>query len=233
MNEFNHKALSNLAGHFLPLSHYLDHTLLNPLATENDILGLCEEAAEYAMRAVCINPFWTRLAARVLHDTGIEIATVVDFPLGAASTKQRHNQVEEAILEGTTEIDLVAPLHLIQSENWQAFFEDIATLQKFAGTRARLKVILEIGIFEKDKVFKAAHICGQIGVLMVKTSTGMLGARQTEITDLKDLVKALEDHPLTGIKVSGGIRTAAQAWELIQAGAERIGTSKAVALLTE
>jgi deoxyribose-phosphate aldolase len=212
-------------------NNYIDHTLLDPLASGDDIERLCAEAIQYGFSGVCIQPKWLPLASFIFKQTYFNLATVVDFPFGASPNSIRLKQVEHYILDGANEIDLVAPLDLIKSHNWIALFSDIRSLSQLCSTRAKLKVIIEVSLFSDEEIVEAAKTCAQAGCQMVKTSTGVINKRPTEIRDIELIQLGLIDFPDIEIKASAGIKTREQAEKFIQAGVHRIGTSSALSMI--
>ncbi|MDX1920723.1 MAG: deoxyribose-phosphate aldolase [Candidatus Caenarcaniphilales bacterium] len=215
------------------IASYIDHTLLDPLANEADIEKLCNEVIKYHFRAVCIQPKWLPMASFLFRQTGYGLATVVDFPLGASPLSIRLKQVEHYILDGANEIDLVAPLDRIKAHDWVALFQDIKSIHQLVGTRALLKVIIEVSLLTDEEIQKASETCAQAGCHMIKTSTGYINKRPTQISDINLIKEAISDYPEVQIKASAGIKTAQQVREFIAAGVSRIGTSSAVAIMEQ
>ena len=136
-------------------------------------------------------------------------------------------------MEGATEIDLVAPLNYINENNWEALFKDILSARQLIGTRGKLKVIIEVSLFSAEQIIQASRICGQASVYMVKTSTGIINKRPTQIKDIELIKEGLIDFPDVQIKASAGIKTYEQAAEFINAGVTRLGTSSALNIINE
>ncbi len=220
-----------MIGEEYPLAHYIDHTLLDPLASEADIEKLCDEAIQHGFKAVCVQPKWVSLASFKLRQSGGDVAAVVDFPFGSSPLSIRLKQTEHYILDGATEIDLVAPLDRIKAHDWASLFRDIKAISQVIGTRARLKVIIEVSLFSDEEIIRAAETCAQAGCHMVKTSTGIINKRPTELNDIKLIQEGLRDFPEVQIKASAGIKTKEQAEAFIKAGVHRIGTSSGLSLL--
>lgn len=215
------------------IANYIDHTLLDPLANEADIEKICSEIIKYHFRAICIQPKWVPLASFLLRQTGYGLATVADFPLGASPLSIRLKQVEHYILDGANEIDLVAPLDRIKAHDWVTLFQDIKSIHQLVGTRAMLKVIIEVSLFNDEEIKEAAETCAQAGCHMIKTSTGFINKRATSIHDINLIKEALGDYPDVQIKASAGIKTPQQIRDFVAAGVSRIGTSSAVAIIEE
>lgn len=215
------------------LNSYIDHTLLDPLASEHDIEKLCQEVIKYHFRAACIQPKWVPIASFWFRQSGYDLATVADFPLGASPQSVRLKQVEHYILDGANEIDLVAPLDRIKAQDWVALFQDIRSIHQLIGTRAKLKVIIEVSLLTDQEIVRASETCAQAGCYMVKTSTGFINKRPTQLSDIQLIKEGLRDFPDVQIKASAGIKTKEQALEFIKAGVHRIGTSSALKIIGE
>lgn len=211
------------------INQYIDHTLLKPTATEREIIELCNDAKKHDFYAVCVNSCYVALAKQLLSKSSIKIATVVGFPLGASSTESKVFEANHAIEEGADEIDMVINIGFLRSKNYVAVFKDISDVKKAIG-KIPLKVILEISELSKNEIVKACEICLDAQVDYVKTSTGFSksGATLTAVKIIKKMVKGQAK-----IKASGGIRDLETALKYIDAGADRIGTSSGVAMMTE
>jgi deoxyribose-phosphate aldolase len=211
-----------------PLNRYIDHTLLKAEATEADIRKLCKEAIEYDFYAVCVNSCYVSLASKELADSGVKVASVVGFPLGAAHTAAKVCETEIAVSEGADEIDMVLNIGALKEGRYNFMEEDMrAVVQAAAKRSAIVKVILETCLLTDDEVIKACQLAQNAGAAFVKTSTGFStgGATAHNVKLMKDTVgDALQ------VKASGGIRDKAKALEMIEAGADRIGASASVAI---
>ncbi|MDI9494167.1 MAG: deoxyribose-phosphate aldolase [Bacillota bacterium] len=211
-----------------PLNRYIDHTLLKAEATEADIRKLCKEAIEYDFYAVCVNSCYVSLASKELADSGVKVASVVGFPLGAAHTAAKVCETEIAVSEGADEIDMVLNIGALKEGRYNFMEEDMrAVVQAAAKRSAIVKVILETCLLTDDEVIKACQLAQNAGAAFVKTSTGFStgGATAHHVKLMKDTVgDALQ------VKASGGIRDKAKALEMIEAGADRIGASASVAI---
>ncbi len=217
----------------MEINQFIDHTLLNPLATEKEIEQFCVETIQNNFKGICLHSRWISLAKVLLAQSGHEIAAVADFPFGASLNISRLKQIEYCLLEGATEIDLVAPLNYINENNWEALFKDILSARQLIGTRGKLKVIIEVSLFSAEQIIQASRICGQASVYMVKTSTGIINKRPTQIKDIELIKEGLIDFPDVQIKASAGIKTYEQAAEFINAGVTRLGTSSALNIINE
>ena len=211
----------------------IDHTLLTPHAQQNQIEQLCTEAIEYKFCSVCINPRWVVFAADKLYDTDVNVVTVISFPLGADSTKTKIAQAKEAIFAGADEIDVVADISAIvtgDSRYLLAQLQGILKVCKAMKPNVITKVIIESAALEWEQKLFACKVAQRAGFDFIKTSTGMHSAGGATAEDVK-LIK--ETAPSCKVKASGGIKTASDAIAMLNAGAERIGTSSSVEIITQ
>lgn len=206
----------------------IDHTHLKPDATEDDIRNLCREAREYGFAAACVNPVWVNLCRRLLQDTGVMVATVVGFPLGAMSAEAKAEEAARAVTEGSDELDMVMNLGFLKSGRDAEVEEDIRGVVQAAGGKT-VKVIIETALLTEEEKAKTCRLARQAGAHFVKTSTGFSKGGAT-VHDVALMRRTVGDS--MGIKASGGIRTAEQARRLLTAGATRIGTSAGVGIIT-
>ena len=213
-----------------PLASYIDHTLLDPTATKEDIITLCEEAQTYQFKAVCIHPYWVETAVEQLRDTEVKVATVVGFPLGATTTNVKVTEAEEAVKAGATEIDMVINIGALKSGNETIVYNDIKQIVLACRNKAIVKVIIETAYLSVEEKERACKLAKEAGAHYVKTSTGF-GPGGATIEDVA-LMRRVVGKEL-GVKASGGIRTKADAEAMIESGATRIGASAGVALVTE
>ena len=207
---------------------YVDHTLLKPNATQEEIGKLCEEARQYCFASVCINPSYVSLAAQLLRGSGVKVCTVVGFPLGSTTPTVKAIEARDAIANGADEIDMVINVGALKSGNDVMVFDDIRAVRD--ATRGRvLKVILETSLLSKEEKVRACAMSKKAGADFVKTSTGFGGGGATveDITLMRQTV-----GPTMGVKASGGIRDTKTAEQMIAAGATRLGTSASVAIVT-
>ncbi len=212
---------------------YIDHTLLKATATSDDIKQLCREAKEYRFCAVPVNGRWVSLAADELAGSQVKVGGVVSFPLGADATKAKVAQTKQAIKDGADEIDMVTDLAAIIEGNEKYLAQQLsAVLEVCRSMRPAvvLKVIIEAAALTREQKIFACEIANRCGVDFVKTSTGMNPAGGATIEDVR-LMK--EYAPNCKVKAAGGIRTAKQAIEMIEAGADRIGTSSGVQIIKQ
>ncbi len=209
------------------LAPYLDHTLLAPGATPEDLARLCAEAREHGLGAVCLHKEAVPEARRLLAGTAVKVIAVVDFPRGEGATGARVLEAAEAVRLGAGELDLVAPLPDLLAGRFEAVLDDLRAVVR--GVAVPVKVILETSRLSRDQKVAAAAIARCAGAAFVKTSTGFGGGGAT-VEDVALLRAVVGDD--TGVKASGGIRTAADALAMIRAGASRIGASSSVAIVT-
>ena len=197
----------------------IEHTILKPDATREDVKKLCDEAAAYGFHSVCVNSSFVYYCAQLLKDTDVKVCTVVGFPLGAMSTDGKVGETLTAVYDGAEEIDMVIHVGMIKSGNWQYVKDDIAAV---------VKVILETCLLTDEEKIKACQICKEAGADFVKTSTGFSkgGATAADVALMRRTV-----GPVMGVKASGGIRTAEKAREMAEAGADRLGTSSGIAIV--
>jgi len=207
----------------------IDHTQLKPTASESDIVKLCNEARRYGFYAVCVNPYYVPLAARLLNGTDIKISSAIGFPLGATFMEIKAAEAEKSIRLGASEIDMVMSISAFKSGDLEYVRRDIRGVRERIGG-AVLKVIIECCYLTDDEKILAAKICEEEGADYVKTSTGF-GPGGAKLEDVRLLRRTLS--PRVKIKAAGGIRTFEQAVKFIEAGADRIGTSSGVKIAEE
>ncbi len=215
------------------LAACIDHTLLSATATSEQIKILCQQARDYSFCTVFVNPRWIATAAEELHGSKTQVGSVVSFPLGTDSTKIKIAQAEDYIFAGADEIDMVADLAaIIEGDAKYLSNQFLAVLKVCRSMKPAvcLKVIIEAAALTREQKIFACRIADEAGVDFVKTSTGMNSAGGATVEDVK-LMK--EYAPNCKVKASGGIRTAKQALEMLDAGADRIGTSSGVQIINE
>ena len=210
------------------IAEYIDHTLLKPEATSDDIERLCGAAWEHRFAAVCVNGCWVEFCRARLEGSGVKIGTVVGFPLGATSTEAKACETRDLVSRGAEEIDMVAPLGHIIGNDWEYVGADVKAVVDEAPGRT-VKVIVESAALDAVHTVKAAAVAKEAGAGFVKTSTGFHPAGGATIDAVRLLRLAVGDS--LGVKAAGGIRDRATALRMIAAGASRIGTSNGVALL--
>jgi deoxyribose-phosphate aldolase len=207
----------------------IDHTLLLPHATEDDVRRLCDEAVRYGFAAVCVSPIYVPLAYRVLRGTDIRICTVVGFPLGSTFKEVKVEEAGRAVDEGASEVDMVINLPMLKSGRYDYVEEEVREVKRAIGDNI-LKVIIECCYLTDEEKVAAARIVERAGADFVKTSTGF-GPSGAKIEDVKLLRSILS--PRVKIKAAGGIRTGEQALNFLEAGADRLGTSSGTKIIEE
>jgi deoxyribose-phosphate aldolase len=207
----------------------IDHTLLKPEATADQVVRLCDEAREFGFGAVMVNSANVELAASKLRGSEVNVGSVIGFPFGAMLTSVKVFEAREAMRLGAREIDMVIDIGALKSRNRELVHGDVAAVAASVhAQKALLKVILETGLLTDDEKRAACEISEKAGADFVKTSTGFLGGGAT-VEDVALMRRAVK----IGVKASGGIRTAADARKMIGAGATRLGTSNSVAIVRE
>ena len=211
------------------IAGWIDHTILKAEATENQVRVLCEEARANKFAAVCINPAYVPLCDQLLKDSEVKICTVIGFPLGANPTEIKVAETDYCVSHGANEVDLVINIGAMRSGNYQLVYDEIVEVRK-AAKSALVKVIFEnCYLGDKEKIL-ACLMCKEAGVEFVKTSTGF-GTSGATVEDVR-LMRSVVGSAM-GVKAAGGIRTYADALKMVEAGADRIGTSASVAIMVE
>jgi deoxyribose-phosphate aldolase len=206
----------------------IDHTLLKANATQEEIGKLCEEARKYKFASVCVNPGYVALASRLLRGSSVMVCTVIGFPLGSTTPTVKAIEARDAIANGADEIDMVINIGALKSGNDQLVLDDIKAVRE--ATRGKcLKVILETSYLTKDEKVRACKMSKQAQADFVKTSTGFGsgGATPEDIALMRETV-----GPEMGVKASGGIKNAEVAAAMVKAGANRLGTSASIAIVS-
>ncbi|WP_242926721.1 deoxyribose-phosphate aldolase [Pontibacter vulgaris] len=213
------------------LASYIDHTLLRPDATADMVEQLCDEARNYSFAAVCVPPCYVQLSKdRLGPGTLVKIATVVGFPLGYQHAKVKFLETHQAIADGANEIDVVMNVSAFKSGKYEEVENELSDLAKFCHLKeAELKVIIETALLTPEEIVKACELCAAAGVDFVKTSTGF-AARGASVEDILVMRKSLPGH--IKIKAAGGIKTFADAEALIKAGADRLGCSASIQIIS-
>jgi deoxyribose-phosphate aldolase len=209
----------------------IDHTLLKPEATDEDIKRLCEEAARYRFASVCVNPSWVKVAACSLHGTGVPVCTVIGFPLGATLADVKAYEARRAIFDGAREVDMVINVGALKSGDDCLVEHDIRSVVEVAHEyQVTCKVIIETALLNDDEKVRACLAAKNAGADFVKTSTGFSksGATVADIALMRRTVGAD-----LGVKASGGVKGLEDARKLVEAGATRIGASVGVKIAQE
>ena len=212
------------------MKNLIDHTHLDPLASGQDIDRLCAEARQHQLYAVCVPPYFTGRAAQQLQGSGVKVATVIAYPYGYAETLVKVAETRRALDEGADELDIVINLAAVKSGDWAYVRDDVDRVVTTARLKGRTsKLIIEVTELNEEERNRVIQICNDLRPDFVKTSTGQRGGATVE--DVRYLRARL--HPDIRIKASGGIRTAAAARALVDAGADRIGTSSGVTVAAQ
>ena len=212
------------------IASLIDHTLLKPEASQDNIGRLCSEAREFGFASVCINPCWVPFAREALAGSDVKVCTVIGFPLGANETNTKLVEAELAFSHGARELDMVQNIGALRSQHLELVRAEIAEIAAFAHrSGAILKVILETCLLTNDEKIAACRIAAQAGADFVKTSTGFSTSGAT-VEDVKLMRNTVGES--LGVKASGGIRTLESLRAMVAAGATRIGTSSGVAIVT-
>lgn len=230
------------------VAKFIDHTNLNPCATEKDIKKLCEEAKEFEFASVCVNPFFVEFAAGELKGSGVKVCTVVGFPLGAATIDDIAGQAAGTVSDGAEEVDMVVNLSLVKDKKWDDVFEQIYAVRCATNDvvcdenpegKIVLKVILETCYLTDEEIIKCCECAEKAGADFVKTSTGfaILKDKDGKLLPNGATVHAVELMRKTvgdrlGVKASGGIHNFEEAVAMIEAGASRIGASAGVQIVS-
>ncbi|KPK94500.1 MAG: deoxyribose-phosphate aldolase [Anaerolineae bacterium SM23_ 63] len=207
----------------------IDHTLLKPEATQDEIAQLCYEARKYQFASVCVNPTNVKLCAQLLEGSGVPVCTVVGFPLGATPTDVKVFETQQAVREGASEVDMVINVGALKSRDYELVERDIASIARVChADNAILKVIIEAALLTDEEKVVACQLAKVAGAEFVKTSTGFGpgGATAEDVALMRRVV-----GPAMGVKAAGGIRTFEDAQKMIAAGASRLGASASVKIM--
>lgn len=213
------------------LNKHIEHTLLKQDAKQEDFIKLFNEAKDHHFLGVCINPAYVKLAKENLKDSDVKIVTVIGFPLGANRSDVKAFETTKAVEDGADEIDMVINVTAIKNKNYNFVLNDIKAV-KAACQNKPLKVILETDLLEKDEIKKACELCVEAKADFVKTSTGFVkngvGAKAEDVKLMNETVSPFG----LKVKASGGIRDKEAALKMLEAGAERLGTSSGVKIVS-
>ncbi len=209
------------------LAKYIDHTLLKPEARDSDIEKLCREAAEHGFFSVCVNSSWVKFAVAQLQGSGVAVASVTGFPLGAMSSAAKAFETEKAIADGATEIDTVLHVGRLKQGDDAYVLEDLRGVVQ-AAQGHKVKVIFETCLLTDEEKERACRLSVEAGAAFVKTSTGFSTGGAT-LDDVKLMHRTVSGR--CEVKASGGIRDRAAALAMIEAGATRLGTSAGISIL--
>jgi deoxyribose-phosphate aldolase len=211
----------------IDIADYIDHSLLDPLATTEQLGKYCNQADQYGFPTVCVYPAFVHQAVELVKNKRIQVCSVIGFPTGATTSAVKLYEAQEAVENGATELDVVINLGWLKEGKTEEIYREIAQICEETGQT--VKTILEMSLLTESEKQLAAEICLDAGASYLKTSTGWSGGATVEdVALLKKIAKGR-----VGIKASGGIRTLEQAIALIEAGATRIGTSRGVDLVRQ
>ncbi|MCQ2411535.1 MAG: deoxyribose-phosphate aldolase [Sphaerochaetaceae bacterium] len=210
------------------IASYIDHTVLAANAQQEKIEKLCEEAKQWKFASVCVNTCWTKLCAEKLKDTGVNVCVVVGFPLGAMCTKAKAFEAKCAVEDGATEVDMVINVGWLKDHKFDLVEEDIRQVKQACGDK-HLKVIIETCLLTEEEKVMACELSVKAGADFVKTSTGFstAGAKAEDVALMRRTV-----GDKVGVKAAGGIRTYEDAMKMVEAGANRLGCSAGIAIVT-
>lgn len=204
-----------------------DHTILKADATRKDVKRVCDEAMAYSFCSVCVNSYYVPYVVNLLHGSDVKICSVVGFPLGAMSTRAKALEAKIAVMDGADEIDMVINVGALKDRDYSVVLEDIKAVKEACGEHI-LKVIIETCLLTDDEKVKACELAKEAGADFVKTSTGFssAGAKVEDVRLMRETV-----GPDMGVKASGGIHDKEFAKELVDAGANRLGTSATIEIV--
>ena len=211
----------------MKLNKFIDHTILKPESTQEQVEKILSEAKEYDFASVCVNPTWVSLAAESLKDSDVKVCTVIGFPLGANTSAVKAFETEDAIANGADEIDMVINIGALKAGNDALVLDDIKAVVDASGDKL-VKVIIEACLLTDDEKVRACQLSKEAGADYVKTSTGFSTGGAT-VADVALMRKTV--GPDMGVKASGGARSYEDAIAFIEAGASRIGASSGVAIM--
>jgi deoxyribose-phosphate aldolase len=211
----------------MSINKYIDHTLLKPESTKEQIIRILEEAKQYDFASVCVNPTWVKFSAESLKGSDVKVCTVIGFPLGATTSAVKAFETKDAIANGADELDMVINIGAAKDGDWDLVQSDIKAVVDASGDKL-VKVIIETCLLTDDEKVKACQAAVAAGADFVKTSTGFSTGGAT-IEDVRLMRQTV--GPDIGVKAAGGARSLADAQAFIEAGATRIGTSAGVAII--
>lgn len=213
----------------MSLNKYIDHTILKANATRAQVEKLCDEAAEHEFASVCVSSCWVPLCAERLAGTGVNVCTVIGFPLGAMSTAGKAAEAAAAVADGADELDMVINVGWLVAGEDDLVRDDIAAVVAAAKGRC-VKVIIETCLLTDEQKVRACELSAEAGATFVKTSTGFSTGGAT-VHDVELMAKTVAGR--CKVKASGGVHNAIEARAMIDAGADRIGTSSGIAIVSE
>lgn len=212
------------------IAKMIDHTALKPDTTKEQILKLIEEAKKYGFASVCVNPVWVKKASEELKDSGVDVCTVIGFPLGANTKETKAFETMDAIKNGATEVDMVINIGELKDKNDVYVEQDIKAVVEAAKGKALVKVIIETCLLTEEEKVRVCELAKKAGANFVKTSTGF--SKGGAIVEDIELMRKTVGKEM-GVKASGGIHTKEQTMKMIEAGASRIGASSGISIISE
>jgi len=214
------------------LAEMIDHTLIRPTASKDEVIRLCWEAEKYGFGCVVVNPFFVSLARHMLEATEVKVCSTVGFPIGAVLSEVKTFEARKVVELGAEEIDMVMNTSALKSKNYEAVKQDIKAVLKVKHSipSVIVKIRIETGLLTDKEKIMACRLSKEAGADLVKTSTGLLGGEAT-VKEVELMHKTVGKD--VGVKAAGGIRTLEQALAMIEAGASRIGTSTASSIIEE
>ena len=210
------------------LAALIDHTMLKPDATREEIEQLCHEARQFCFASVCVNPNWVPLCASVLRGSGVKVCTVIGFPFGAHLPDVKAYEARRAVEQGADEVDMVINIGALKSKDYALVEQDMRGVAQAVGKNTVVKVILETALLSRDEKIMGSSLAKAAGADFVKTSTGFAGGGAT-VEDVRLMRETV--GPEIGVKASGGIRTPEDVKKMVEAGATRIGASASVKIV--
>lgn len=210
------------------LAKYIDHTILKPETTKEEVVKVCQEAKEHGFFSVCVNPYYVKLVSEELAGSDVKVCSVIGFPLGASVTSVKAAETRQAIADGANEIDMVLNVAAMKNGEYDYVLSDIKGVVEALEGKAILKVILENCLLTEEEIVKACELSVEAGAHFVKTSTGFSkgGAVASDIALMRKTV-----GPNIGVKASGAVRDRETAILMVESGASRIGASASVAIV--
>lgn len=210
------------------LAKYIDHTILKPETTKEEVIKVCQEAKEHGFFSVCVNPYYVKLVSQELSGSDVKVCSVIGFPLGASVTAVKAAETKQAIADGANEIDMVLNIAAMKNGEFDYVLNDIKGVVAALEGKAILKVILENCLLTEAEIVKACELSVEAGAHFVKTSTGFSkgGAVASDIALMRKTV-----GPNIGVKASGAVRDRETALLMVESGASRIGASASVAIV--
>ncbi|GJM31588.1 MAG: 2-deoxyribose-5-phosphate aldolase [Saprospiraceae bacterium] len=215
----------------MDLARLIDHTLLKSDTDQQAIIKLCEEAVKHRFASVCVPPYWVPEAFKQLKKTTVKVTTVIGFPMGYSATAAKVEEIKRSIDEGADELDVVLNICAVKSGNWNYVRNDIDRTTTAVHLKGKqIKIIIETGLLTADEIREVCKICQELEPDFVKTSTGFNGPGAS--VEAVQLIRQLLTDNIK-IKASGGIRSREDAMRLVEAGAQRLGSSSGIKIVTE